>query len=69
MNTPIMVYFVDLIFYGLMARGIGEYGVIGMAGALGNALSIAVGVELIHLAADSRDDLARGKGWESLILI
>lgn len=31
------------------ARGIGEYGVIGMAGALGNALSLAAGVELIHL--------------------
>lgn len=31
------------------ARGIGEYGVIGMAGALGNALSLATGVELIHL--------------------
>lgn len=31
------------------ARGIGEYGVIGMPGALANALSRAAGVELLHL--------------------
>jgi CO/xanthine dehydrogenase Mo-binding subunit len=31
------------------ARGIGEYGVIGMAAALGNALSLAAGVELNSL--------------------
>lgn len=31
------------------ARGIGEYGVIGMPGALANALSVAAGVKLNHL--------------------
>ncbi|MFK9090456.1 xanthine dehydrogenase family protein molybdopterin-binding subunit [Bacillus salipaludis] len=47
-------YFVDFIEspsadgpYG--ARGIGEYGVIGMAGALANSLSAAAKVELNHL--------------------
>lgn len=31
------------------ARGLGEHGVMGMPGALGNALSIAAGVSLHHL--------------------
>lgn len=47
-------YLVDFIFtkqldaaYG--ARGIGEHGLLGMPGALGNALSVAAGVSLHHL--------------------
>ena len=47
-------YLVDFVYtpdlqaaYG--ARGVGEHGLIGMPGALGNALSIAAGVSLHHL--------------------
>jgi CO/xanthine dehydrogenase Mo-binding subunit len=44
-------YLVDFVETPLIdgpygARGIGEYGVIGMAGALGNSLSRAIGIEL-----------------------
>ncbi|MBL0387426.1 xanthine dehydrogenase family protein molybdopterin-binding subunit [Tumebacillus sp. ITR2] len=50
-NPEFVVDFVQTPYeegpYG--ARGIGEYGVIGMAGALSNALSLAAGVELLHL--------------------
>ena len=47
-------YLVDFVYtpdlqaaYG--ARGVGEHGLLGMPGALGNALSVAAGVSLHHL--------------------
>ncbi|KEO85259.1 xanthine dehydrogenase family protein molybdopterin-binding subunit [Tumebacillus flagellatus] len=50
-NPDMVVDFVQTPYhegpYG--ARGIGEYGTIGMAGALANALSVAAGVELFQL--------------------
>jgi CO/xanthine dehydrogenase Mo-binding subunit len=50
-NPEYVVRFVETPYvdgpYG--ARGIGEYGVIGMAAALGNSLSLAAGIELNHL--------------------
>ena len=45
------------------ARGVGEHGLLGMPGALGNALSVAAGVSLHRLPLNSRVDL-ENKGGE-----